>query len=548
MLAAVTMCACSKIDESTISKEDTTSEKITTICVSNDVDAQTKTSMEYVVDPVNGNHITTKWKEGDKIAFYEVKTTPFVTHYFTLTSGAGTTKAVFTADGVGLTPGVDYFALHQGSSDYGTIDAENMYVNYPIPSPQVQSAAGDISHINADNIFYIPKFTAASPQPDLSFNHLLAVLKFNITGDAALGSIKSIQFASEEYYSNVWQEMRRAGMVSKLGVNQSAFSYNNQTSYSVELTTPAPLSSAPSTTYMLALFASNLPVADFPIDFTLNVVTTVGVYSVTVPVSKNIVAGKIYTANVNLTSADALTYPEATDQFPLIINNLMWAPVNCGYEAKTASSNGYVCGKYYQWGRKVGFGYSPDDATYLTNDNYSDALNFVLGTSEPADDKFYSYTNSTKYQWLTDENCFGGFTWWNTLSSSVWGDKIGNPCPAGWRIPKNPELEALQSIGVWDESTPNNPDEMAGYWFGTNASTATASDPKGCMFLPASGTISSSANAVTSTQRGTLGRYAANQLQSNSRSSSMEFNSTEIKDVRNYAAVSTAFSVRCVKE
>lgn len=45
---------------------------------------------------------------------------------------------------------------------------------------------------------------------------------------------------------------------------------------------------------------------------------------------------------------------------------LIWAPVNCGYEAASGEYKGYTYGRMYQWGRKYGHGYC--DSSYQDDD------------------------------------------------------------------------------------------------------------------------------------------------------------------------------------
>jgi uncharacterized protein (TIGR02145 family) len=88
------------------------------------------------------------------------------------------------------------------------------------------------------------------------------------------------------------------------------------------------------------------------------------------------------------------------------MKTLIWAPVNCGYDAVH-----YPKGKYYQWGRKDGQSYGTSNRKSANSDSYSNP------------DKDTYYTN------------------WN-FSEDWTGDN--NPCPDGWRVPTKDELSALR--------------------------------------------------------------------------------------------------------
>lgn len=122
----------------------------------------------------------------------------------------------------------------------------------------------------------------------------------------------------------------------------------------------------------------------------------------------------------------------------LKINNLYWAPVNLG------TSDEYKYGKLYQWGRKVGHGYAEEETDLIIEMPlpYEDRKN-------PDDNTFYKGIANSRWSWINvrdnDYNspAFDDVTTWNDLSSADWGDKIGNPCPRGWRVPTLAEITDL---------------------------------------------------------------------------------------------------------
>ena len=153
---------------------------------------------------------------------------------------------------------------------------------------------------------------------------------------------------------------------------------------------------------------------------------------------------------------------------------VIWAPVNLGY------SESYPYGKLYQWGRKAGQGYGSANS----ND---EAGNRVIVESSPAEPgmpfirpdagTFYTYVNTTTYDWYAATMGEQFNIDWNEISSD---DYVGNPCPDGWRVPTEQELDGLKAH-VSSRTTKGN---QNGYYFmGALASFHDAST----VFLPASG-------------------------------------------------------------
>lgn len=163
------------------------------------------------------------------------------------------------------------------------------------------------------------------------------------------------------------------------------------------------------------------------------------------------------------------------------IGNSIWAPVNCGFKAHTKDDKGYPYGKLYQWGRKDGHGYDENDASTYISDNGVLPENIDLADPE----KFY---------WHWDDKI---------APDGTWGGEDGktktkyDPCPDGWRVPTRDELDGLKGNAIDHEAgstwrrgdLDDTPMSQYGRWYGTNHVYATASNPQGCLFLPASGMI-----------------------------------------------------------
>lgn len=123
----------------------------------------------------------------------------------------------------------------------------------------------------------------------------------------------------------------------------------------------------------------------------------------------------------------------------IAIGDVVWAPVNCGYEAPTATYKGYPYGKLYQWGRKYGQGYNSSDASYPSGDNLVEGpVMPSVGLAEENKDKFY-YNSKSPYDWsqLQKDDL------WNAGSESAPVKTEYDPCPKGWRVPTCAELQEL---------------------------------------------------------------------------------------------------------
>ena len=122
----------------------------------------------------------------------------------------------------------------------------------------------------------------------------------------------------------------------------------------------------------------------------------------------------------------------------VLIGSTTWAPVNCGYKAADNETTGNPYGKYYQWGRPVGFGYNTDSI-----EEYALAVNVngpVASVEEALAENFYK--NSAN--WLaTDVNDL-----WNAGNETSPVKTANDPCPKGWRVPTATEMTALVENGL----------------------------------------------------------------------------------------------------
>lgn len=151
------------------------------------------------------------------------------------------------------------------------------------------------------------------------------------------------------------------------------------------------------------------------------------------------VGGVSATCSVKVKSATAVAnikyiVGDADYGYGIVIGDVVWAPVNCGYEPANGEYKGYPYGKLYQWGRKYGQGYDSNDASYPSG------ANLVQGPVAP------SWGSSADY---SDEFFYGLSNWCNQQIDDLWADSNGkttkDPCPEGWRVPTRDELESLSA-------------------------------------------------------------------------------------------------------
>lgn len=151
----------------------------------------------------------------------------------------------------------------------------------------------------------------------------------------------------------------------------------------------------------------------------------------------------------------------------IVIDGVVWAPVNCGYHATD-----YQWGKLYQWGRKYGQGYSGDleDRDGDTIGQTSDATTPTLAKGAVSIVEGNQISNSNVFY-------YGSSDWANPHNATLWnsgteGSPIKtdyDPCPTGWRVPTYKELDNLRK----NHSSWTSISGQSGYWFSGSRSYST---------------------------------------------------------------------------
>ena len=222
------------------------------------------------------------------------------------------------------------------------------------------------------------------------------------------------------------------------------------------------------------------------------------------------------------------------------IDEIVWAPVNCGYHATD-----YKWGKLYQWGRKYGQGYRGGGYNDATAPEFValGPVSLSVGQSEDCADVFFSPNSDgyDGYDWVipSDDNL------WNSGSEDVPIKTDYDPCPNGWRVPTYAELNGLQqNKSAWT----TNADGQTGYWF-SGATVYSQDIPQ--VFFPAAGYRYYSTKSFYGELRGVVGKYWSSRSYSGAYDShALDLYFREYGSEMSFAgsARASGYSLRCVHE
>ena len=206
------------------------------------------------------------------------------------------------------------------------------------------------------------------------------------------------------------------------------------------------------------------------------------------------------------------------------VDGVVWAPVNCGYH-----ETDYKYGKLYQWGRKYGQGYktSYDASACIAVEG---PVSLQIGQSKDNEAYFYMNAKTSASDWLIKSES----RLWNLNYEGSPIKSEYDPCPDGWRVPTDIEMNNLKSNkSGWTTENGQN-----GYWF-SGSQNYSSSVPS--IFLPASGSLHG--GHAGAYDRGVQGAYWTSYY--GSYPIQLRFTSSEVKTNLYYPEY--GFSVRCVK-
>jgi len=185
----------------------------------------------------------------------------------------------------------------------------------------------------------------------------------------------------------------------------------------------------------------------------------------------------------------------------IVINGIKWATRNLAAHGKFVE-NPEDYGALFQWGRKGDGHEQRTSPNYPTNDNSFengvvsgpalDANGQIVGT-HAAYGKFIKQ-DEEPYDWRTPQND----ALWNSGTETIPIKTANDPCPVGWRVPTEAELQSLLDSGnEWGELN-----GVSGSYFGNETER---------LFLPAAGCRRLSDGRINCTE--VYGRYWSSLLE-----------------------------------
>lgn len=442
-----------------------------------DFDSQTKTTLD-----ITDNSVV--WSSNDKIAVFQGSTLPDIfavspesvgdvsgLFHELSTSSEGQIPGSEIEDNVAVYPISDNLMCTKYSANENAGISSYKIENVVFPYVQTREEKSF-----SDSTFVMVAVTDGTEDNTLRFRNVSGAIRFRISGDAVVKSIL-FQGNSDEILSG----------------NATVYAYRNDV-YAPSVTMAPDADKA----VLLDCGRGVTLKKDYPADFILSLPPTTFKNGFTVIICD--ITGKTIEKrtenNLSVGRSKILNMPEIefvvssrnddyVDEYGenhgpgIEIDNIVWAPVNCGYKAADAQSKGYPYGKLYQWGRKYGHGYSYVYDDSCVSGTYKGPVSLHIGESENYKELFITATYDP-FDWLDKQNdkLWNNGTEKNPLKTEY------DPCPDGWRVPTASELKSLtKNKSAWITTE----DGIEGYCF-SGSSPYSPDVPH--VFLPTSGYIS----------------------------------------------------------
>jgi uncharacterized protein (TIGR02145 family) len=198
------------------------------------------------------------------------------------------------------------------------------------------------------------------------------------------------------------------------------------------------------------------------------------------------------------------------------VTNKSWMDRNLGAsQAATSSTDANSYGDLYQWGR-----FSDGHQCRTSPTTGTLATTSTPNTGAAWDGHFITSSNSP-FDWLQTQDNF----LWNSGTASAPVKTATNPCPTGYRVPTDAELDAER--GSWTQAPISSNNNAAGA-FASPLKLAAAGTRESTLFF-----VGSSGYYWSSTASGTFAR-------------GLDFSSSSASMNVNYRVY--GFSVRCIKD
>ena len=532
--AALVMLAAVSCEKNEVLPDNNSEGKVVTLNASIN-NGGTKTSLgPGVQEGSNTIQYPVYWSENDAIAVIQQEDMQDGSVYiFTLSEGgAGKASATFTCDNAnGFNPDLEYRAVYPANSVVLSDGKFNGY-SFSATQPYVQNSFG-VGAMPMQTNTYI-----GTNRP-LNFSNVFGVLKLQlkgaadekvtsivITSDNALNGEANLEFG-KIVLSGASDENKKVTL--DCGAEGVALKTNDATDF---------LISIPPGEHNFTITV-NSTIGDIPKAYNLTTTQTIeaGVIKKMAVMDFNIA----YIDETGAYRGDGIALPAGENK------TIIWAPVNCGYDAN------HKYGLLYQWGRKYGQGYTT--TTYgETEPNVATApaVSKEDGKNPNYANEFYPCSHRP-FDWVPSQDN----TLWNSGSADVPIKTDYDPCPDGWRVPTNAELLSLLNglndsstksslISQWEtNSTDPNHSGLKGFLFYGNTTETTGNK----VFFPAAGHRSSTGSA---SERDRYGYYWSSSVAVNNGigARNLSFypnnsNDYSVNSGTNQRA--NGFSVRCVK-
>lgn len=356
------------------------------------------------------------WSKADEIAVIQGGNV----FKFVLVSGEGTTSGVFICENhEGFQPSQQFNAFYP--YDLVSVNEWNETI-YNVPSEQPYVANNFASKV-------APMAASGTIGESLMFSNLFSVLKLQVKGTEKVQEIDVVSMVNMKMSGSAVLSFPQDGIPSIEKWESGARSVKLNCGEGVQLKNDE------YTDFMIMI-----PSGDGQ-GWAVVIKTEQNTYYKSSTKGYDVAAGsvlemkgfKLGTSDVNKYTSNSYVENGVYLGEGVEINNLLWAPVNCGYEKAIGSYKGYTWGKLYQWGRDSGCGYSYDSDASI--DGFMS--NFTVGEN-----------------WSND------------------------PCPDGWRVPTKNELQSLEKSQNTQDLEDN--EGQKGCWYGL-------ADTKNLIFFQAAG-------------------------------------------------------------
>ncbi|NCB19881.1 MAG: hypothetical protein EOM61_09715, partial [Bacteroidia bacterium] len=284
-----------------------------------------------------------------------------------------------------------------------------------------QSSANSTAHIGALDFMVATPVTVTSPantnavdnEVNLKYNHLFTVLEFQIKGT---GDLKAVKLSAN---STLAFSGGTINITQATPATDVAYAFASQTGTSgeavVTLTTPATLTATNTDTKVYMVINPGTPTGNCIISLSTD--GTTWKYINKAAPAGGFKRGVKYVVTVDASSASALGAGEV-----VTLTGRIWMDRNLGASrVATSSTDADAYGDLYQWGRltdghQLRISLTTGD---LSNVDAPGHGNFITSSSSP-------------YDWRSPQN------------SDLWKGETGtnNPCPSGFRVPTEEELNA----------------------------------------------------------------------------------------------------------